>query len=193
MGGVACDLHGRSSLEGLYVAGEAAGSGVHGANRLASNSLLEGLVFGARAAEAMVADALEAPRAPRRPAGHGPTARGIEGGLAALRRGLQEQTWRHLGLSRDEGGLRALVEFLEGLRAGLPLLPASRQAAELKNLADVAMAMARSALFREESRGSHFRSDCPSTDPRFLGHTRLDARGPRLVPVEQKDTVEARC
>src|SRR4029077_12658884 len=56
MGGVATDLHGRSTLPGLYAAGEAAGTGVHGANRLASNSLLEGLVFGARAAEAMAAD-----------------------------------------------------------------------------------------------------------------------------------------
>ena len=193
MGGVASDLHARATLPGLYVAGEAACNGVHGANRLASNSLLEGLVFGARAAEAMEADANPEPRLTALPDPAPSRAKGApEAGEE--RRALQGQTWANLGLSRAGAGLRALLEFLQRLRGDLPATPQSRAEAELRNLVVVADAMTRSALFREESRGGHYRSDFPGVDDeRFLGHTCLDGRGLRLVPVEQPMPQEARC
>jgi L-aspartate oxidase len=191
MGGVASDLHGRSTLGGLYVAGEVACTGVHGANRLASNSLLEGLVFGARAAEAM----MECPAPPE--AGPSLPARAsgaAEVRLAQARASLRAGAWMHLGLTREKRGLEALLELVNGMNDQLSPCPKSRAAAELRNLADVATAMARSALFREESRGAHYRTDFPATDDRrFRGHTCLDARGPRLVPVEEPVPVEARC
>ncbi len=184
MGGVATDVQGRTTLPGLYAAGEVAGTGVHGANRLASNSLLEGLVFGARAAQAMVAEGaaepndgvLEAAPARGRP------------GMAAeeARRRVQSGAWDLLGLEREAGGLRRLVGELEEVRSALATAPHDRPSAEARNLADVAAAMAVSALFREESRGGHFRTDFPGTDDRrFLGHTLLDRHEPRLVEVDQ--------
>jgi L-aspartate oxidase len=178
MGGVATDLHGRATLPGLYAAGEVAATGVHGANRLASNSLLEGLVFGARAAEAMIGDA--APRAavvgaPPPPAASGP---------GADREHVRRRAWQDLGLLRDGPGLRALLEELRLLRRSGA--PADREGAETRNLVEVAAAMAACALFREESRGGHYRTDFPRTDDaRFRGHTLLDAAGPRLVPVDR--------
>jgi L-aspartate oxidase len=173
MGGVATDLHGRATLPGLYAAGEAAANGVHGANRLASNSLLEGLVFGARAAEAMAGDGNPVPpeSAPLVPELGAPDSSQLVTDVVALRRGA----WVQLGLERNGAGLRQLLGFLAVQRrshGGRP--PAHRAGAEARNLADVAWAMATSALFREESRGSHFRSDFPcADDARFLGHTRL--------------------
>jgi L-aspartate oxidase len=179
MGGVATDLHARATLPGLYAAGEVAATGVHGANRLASNSLLEGLVFGARAAEAMVADA---PPAPRAAVPGGSTNAATRADRADIRR----RTWESLGLERTREGLAELETFLEAARAGGAAAPRDRAAAETDNLADVAWAMTRSALFREESRGAHFRTDFPERDDaRFLGHTLLADGATRLTDVEQ--------
>jgi L-aspartate oxidase len=186
MGGVATDLHGHSTLPGLYAAGEVAATGVHGANRLASNSLLEGLVFGARAAEAMVED------------GHPPPAAGAaEAGLGAARPGppraeLQRRAWEGLGLERDASSLRELLGWLEGRRTEAAERR-GRAAAEDRNLADVARAMARCALFREESRGAHCRTDFPEADERFRGHSMLDAAGVRLADVDAPVPARARC
>src|SRR5207249_4280854 len=105
MGGVATDLFGRSTLPGLYASGECAGTGVHGANRLASNSLLEGLVFGARAAAAMAADESTDAGAPRPE----PVAAGAP---AIPPEELRPRAWEALGLERDEAGLRALLADL---------------------------------------------------------------------------------
>src|ERR1700723_121189 len=102
MGGIKTDLEGRSNLKGLYAAGEAACTGVHGANRLASNSLLEGLGFGARAAEAMLADglALEAPgEAPRT---HLPLSADEEAGVEEFITRLRAGMWAYAGLLRQE-------------------------------------------------------------------------------------------
>jgi L-aspartate oxidase len=186
MGGVATDLSGRSTLPGLYAAGEAAGTGVHGANRLASNSLLEGLVFGARASEAMAADpaiaavsSLPAPAAPPVPDA------GREGDPAAIVAKLRRRAWDSLGLERDGAGLRGLLDDLGALAAQVSAQPRQRAAAEARNLVDVAQSMAMGALFREESRGGHFRNDFPEPDDaRFLGHTLLTTEGPRLIPVD---------
>jgi L-aspartate oxidase len=197
MGGVATDLHGRAGLPGLYAAGEVAGTGVHGANRLASNSLLEGLVFGARAAEAMAGDENPAPAvrteaAP--PDGGEPAAPDA----SALRARLQGRAWEWLGLERDAEGLERLLGFLRDARAAGTLWggpdPADRAAAEARNLADVAEAMAASALFREESRGGHFRRDFPEPDDaRFRGHTLFEGRRPRLATAFRPADVGSRC
>jgi L-aspartate oxidase len=192
MGGVASDLFGRTSLPGLYAAGEAAGTGVHGANRLASNSLLEGLVFGARAAAAMADDdnppvAAAPDPLPTQDEGE----RAIEGGL---REELRRRTWQALGLERDAAGLAQLLGWLERVRPLLPASPRMREGAELRNLADAAWTMARCALFREESRGAHFRTDFPASDDRrYRGHTLLEAGGPRLADVEAPLLLGARC
>jgi len=203
MGGVATDLHGRTTLPGLYAAGEAAGTGVHGANRLASNSLLEGLVFGARAADAMASDRNPGPGLTSVP--EPPTARDTgrvpsPGEDTALGSGfsraeLRQQTWRCLGLERDAVGLEDLLTFLTR-PSGAPApaaRPAGRTEAEDRNLAAVAWAIATSALFRRESRGAHFRTDFPQPDDaRFRGHTLLEGGRPRTADVEEPLAAEAR-
>jgi len=190
MGGVATDLHARSTLPGLYAAGEAAGTGVHGANRLASNSLLEGLVFGARAAEAMASDQ-EPSVSPLPETERG----GGEGDRSpvTIREELQRRCWAALGLERDGAGLAALERWLHGCRATAPARPADRAAAEDRNLLDVAWAMAACARFREESRGSHYRTDFPRPDDRFRGHTLLEGGAPHLADVEAPIAERARC
>jgi L-aspartate oxidase len=192
MGGVATDLHGRTSLPGLYAAGEVAGTGVHGANRLASNSLLEGLVFGARAADAMAGDDNKAPGLPA-PA----SPPGVEegrGGAAPPRDELRRRTWQLLGLERNAAGLVEMLQFLEGHRRTAAARPADRTEAEDRNLADVAWAMTRSALFREESRGGHYRADFPQPDDaRFAGHTWLDRAGVRLVGLDVTASTVVGC
>jgi len=189
MGGVATDLQGRATLPGLYAAGEVAGNGVHGANRLASNSLLEGLVFGARAAESMAADDNPAPSESVCRPGPSPAPRPRQPGLSEE---VRRRTWEALGLERNATGLEDLLEFLETVRRPGVETPADREDAEDRNLVDVARAMAVSALFREESRGAHFRTDFPETDDaRFRGHTLLEPAGPRLVDVEVPTVVHA--
>jgi L-aspartate oxidase len=164
MGGVKTDLDGRTSIDGLYAAGEAACAGVHGANRLASNSLLEGLVFGARAAEAM------AGAAPRpRPSSAMPEDPGSELRADAdeLRRQLQTQNWQRFGIIRSESGIRQGLDFL----ASIPRFrPRNLQELELLNLLDCSTLMGSFALQRRESRGSQYREDFPEKDPRWAGY-----------------------
>jgi L-aspartate oxidase len=147
MGGVETDVAGRTSLPGLYAAGECAATGVHGANRLASNSLLEAAVFGARAgrAAALAADPGTAPF-PAEPAPMLPDA-----ALQQLRRAMS----RDAGVVRDAAGLKRLLAEIEALEAAhgraLPLI--------------AARLVARGALARRESRGGHFRADFPGLAP----------------------------
>jgi L-aspartate oxidase len=165
MGGIRTDVHGRTSLPGLYAAGEAACTGVHGANRLASNSLLEGLVFGALAAEAMVADVqLSDARSQLSEEGSGTVAGADEDGLVeGWIAELQGIMWRDAGLLRDGAGLRraraALAAMCETQPQGL-----MRRAVEARNLHTVAEVIVRAALGREESRGAHYRMDFPERD-----------------------------
>jgi L-aspartate oxidase len=168
IGGVRTDIDGATSLDGLFACGEVAGSGVHGANRLASNSLLEGAVFGRRAALRALHDIAERPAAPPRvratvaDAGNTPvgvTAEAIEG--------LRDAMWDGCGLVRDAAGLRrsrAAVEAIATAPAGDAL-----DGIRLHQSATTAALVCRSALLREESRGAHSRADFPSTRDSWHG------------------------
>ena len=165
MGGIRTDVHGRTSLPGLYAAGEAACTGVHGANRLASNSLLEGLVFGALAAEAMVEDVQLSGASSQFSDQGSSTVAGVdedglvEGWIAEL----QSLMWRDAGLLRDGAGLRRAQTALAAMRETLPR-GLTRRALEARNLHTVAEVIVRAALGREESRGPHYRIDFPQRD-----------------------------
>jgi len=143
IGGILTDLDGRSTLPGLFAAGECAATGVHGANRLASNSLLECLVFGRRAAEAALAEASAAPVA---------TEAAAEPARVPRERPVTPATRRQLW--EDAGVIRS-AEGLERLRRAEALLP---------------RLVAESALARRESRGCHFRADFPTEDEAFAAH-----------------------
>jgi len=176
MGGIRTDLEGRTSLAGLYAAGEAACTGVHGANRLASNSLLEGLVFGARAAQAMLADGL--PHAAVEPAGvkAASLSHAEEELVEIYITRLQRAMWADAGLLRHESSLlqgqAAQAECESGVEHLLQRGKASRRLAEAQALCLVARAILISALARTESRGAHYRSDYPRRDDaNFIKHS----------------------
>lgn len=193
MGGVQTNIWGETSLPGLYACGEVACTGVHGANRLASNSLLEGIVFGARIVRRIQqgpaleqiedrpvapgfvpdllvhpvdVDPLDAPEAPL--------------DLATL----QQLAWNNLGLVRTEQGLAEAVATLSHWQASLP--PARSIADhELHNLVLLGRLMAIAAQQRDESRGSHYRSDAPLTDPAWRRHIVVSTQAePVLMGVE---------
>ncbi|MBU2382690.1 MAG: FAD-binding protein, partial [Alphaproteobacteria bacterium] len=155
MGGVAADAEGRTGVPGLYAVGECAATGVHGANRLASNSLLEAAAFGRRAGRAAARESFAPPRSVATPML--PPAPGVES-LARLRRRMS----RDMGVVRDDAGMtRALRELAE------------IEAAEGASLAlTAARLMTEAALSRRESRGAHFRTDFPATAAR-AEHTRV--------------------
>src|SRR6266851_5426630 len=160
MGGVKTDVQGRTSLPGLYAAGEVACTGVHGANRLASNSLLEGLVFGVSTAETMVAEAPVAEtnfRAVPQATAAGSTPETTTERWIADLRGLM---WKDAGLLRDGNGLREAQRGLDALAVSMPR-GLFRRALEARNLHAVAGLIVASALGREESRGAHYRNDFP--------------------------------
>ena len=184
MGGIRTDLNGRTSVRGLYAAGEAACTGVHGANRLASNSLLEGLVFGARAAKSMLND--ELPPHNREASGEpsimaSPPEEAIEAHVSQL----QKAMWKHAGLLRDEGSLNRGQAELAGCETQIERIAregrTSRRLREAHSLCRVANAILCSALARNESRGGHYRSDYPRhDDERFLRHS-IFGRESRVV------------
>ena len=166
MGGIETDLDGRTSIAGLFAAGEAACTGVHGANRLASNSLLEGLVFGARAAEAM-AGLLATPALFAEP-GEPMPLRHDDAGDPPAAQAVRDLMWRHAGLLRSRDALHGLVARLSawwGCLARTRAAAASdREFRRLSSLVTVSLLIARAALRREESRGGHFRTDFPHRD-----------------------------
>jgi L-aspartate oxidase len=159
MGGIRTDVHGRSSLPGLFAAGEAACTGVHGANRLASNSLLEGLVFGALAAESMRSE-LSVASSQLSVKGGDAAVDEISGDVEGWIVELRKLMWQDAGLLRDEAGLRRAQAGLAALRERIPH-GLTRRAVEACNLHTLAEVMVQAALGREESRGAHFRADFP--------------------------------
>jgi L-aspartate oxidase len=155
MGGVVVDLAGRTSLERLYACGEVSRTGVHGANRLASNSLLEGLVFAERVARDMVG----VPSLDRQPPALEPwdVPQLLDRGAAQVAAdAIREVMWTNAGIARTAKGLRTAVARLAEIADRLPT-----GATEETNMVDTARLIAEAALLRKESRGGHFRTDFP--------------------------------
>ena len=175
IGGVKVDLHGRTSIPGLWGAGEVTSSGLHGANRLASNSLLEGLVFGAWAAEdmnsALTAQGpvrLEVPHIPRH---SGPSPRRQPLDVADIRNTLRSLLTRRVGTTRDAAGLadaKRQVDYWCGYV--LPHTFNDPEGWTLQNMLTISRLMISAATQREESRGVHTRTDFPETSPDWLKH-----------------------
>lgn len=183
MGGVRTDTYGRTSVPGLYAVGEVACTGLHGANRLASNSLLEGLVYGGRVADLLddapdsaLSDPVVA-RATTEADSSGawqvPAAVDLSDAAEAEaynRSDLQALMWESVGLRRTAHGLREALDTLRGWRTPEVI---DAKASEDANLLLVARAVTASALRRTESRGGHFRADFPATDPAQATHSGL--------------------
>lgn len=162
MGGVVTDLAGRSTLPRLYAVGEVARTGVHGANRLASNSLLEGLVFAERVARDLAQTPVDLPT-PAPSEWQVPILTDRGAALVAADE-IRQLMWDHASIARTAAGLRRCVNELQ--RIGDRLAPG---ATEERNLHTTATLMAEAALLRKESRGGHFRSDFPRTRRKWQG------------------------
>jgi L-aspartate oxidase len=182
IGGVRVDVDGRTSLPGLYASGECAASGLHGANRLASNSLLEGLVFSRRIARVLAEDAIETPTA-RVVSGPGETASLV--GLERARATLQSIMADWVGVARSEGSLREASDILAGMARMLDASMTRPFELEMQNMVTLATLITHAAWCRTETRGTHGREDFPKRDD---AHWRLHTvwrRGaePTTVPV----------
>lgn len=162
MGGIVTDLAGRSSLDRLYACGEVSRTGVHGANRLASNSLLEGLVFAERVARDMV-NQPRLPRVPRAADFEVPRLRD-RGAAQVAADEIRQVMWTHASIDRNAKGLREARKALDAIRARL-----SPGATEEINMAETARLIVDAALMRRESRGGHYRSDFPKPKNKWRG------------------------
>jgi L-aspartate oxidase len=173
IGGVSTDLEGRTSLPGLWACGEVASTGVHGANRLASNSLLEGVVFGERVALQLINPTIGGPRdAPRMLPIELPPGLGGDDREACFRE-VGGLLWDDVGIVRERRGLETAVRRFEAWRDRSEPPAESGLASPSANAALTALLIARAALSREESRGAHFRSDFPRPSPRWKYHQGL--------------------
>jgi L-aspartate oxidase len=171
MGGIATDTYGQTSLYGLYACGEAACTGVHGANRLASNSLLEGIVFGQRIVD-KVEEILY-----RRSITIEEIFKQYDPGLVyqpsggtiepqQARKELQDIMWQRVGIIRDEAGLKEANTMVEEIYNGLAVGSSPLDYYEVVNMLTVARVIIQAALWRKESRGAHWRADYPKRDDR---------------------------
>lgn len=166
MGGIRTNLDGATNVPGLLACGECACTGVHGANRLASNSMLEGLVFGIRTVQAAIAASKNMPEVTSAdvPAGRVPATHYSEAEIEAARTQLQETMWERVGMVRSGAGVLQAIEILDELQARFGMPSPARESIELANMIAVARLVAHAALVREESRGAHYRSDFPRLD-----------------------------
>ncbi len=177
IGGLAVGLDARTTVDGLLACGEAASTGVHGANRLASNSLLEGLVFGA-VAGAQAGESAHSAREPQRPIrmrySFGPSPR-TELDLTDVRNSLRAVMWRNAGIERTGPRLEETLEIIDfWARYVMDKAFDDRFGWEAQNMLTFARCLAQAAAARKESRGVHFRGDYPTTDSdRYLGHVTL--------------------
>lgn len=170
IGGIKTSLTGATSIQGLYAAGEVACSGIHGANRLASNSLLEGLVFGARAGEAVVdssskhavdASTVQSALVKRLP--EWITRRSVfPAALATAAHQLKDAMWNQVGIVRDQASLTQALKLLDRWEPLLTSPIVTQAEGEFKNLVTVALLIVQAALLRKNSIGVHYRSDDPS-------------------------------
>ena len=179
MGGIITDTWGASSIRGLYAVGESSSTGVHGANRLASNSLLECFVFGVRLAEKVAQDLIEDEHKnsdryfythfdPIKPN----TSDHLQNRIAIIRQELRELTWRAAGICREAEALsEAIAQIIDFQQEIMNLRSNTRLWVETRNLIDFAYLLVKSALFRTESRGAHFRIDYPNTESDWKIHT----------------------
>jgi L-aspartate oxidase len=170
IGGVAADLDGRTSLPGLFACGEASCTGMHGANRLASNSLLEGVVVGTRTGRAASAEGAEryGGEVACREAARGEHNADVD--LEDLRKSLVSRTWRRVGIQRDGAGLREAADAIARWRHFLARVNLfGRAGFELTNMLLLGALVTATALRREESRGTHGRTDFPALDERLKG------------------------
>jgi L-aspartate oxidase len=182
MGGIRTDLWGRSTLPGLYAAGEVACTGVHGANRLASNSLLEGLVFGARAGEAANIDSSKFKVPSSKPTNEQLGTWDLEPGTSistAVRKRVKRVMWERVGILRDKVSLqRAIREFEQ--------IASSKLSTSSRNFVTLASLVAKAALWREESRGGHYRTDFPEQREEFRVHS-VQRLGAKIDTIPQMD------
>jgi len=167
MGGIAVDTNGAASLKGLWACGEVSATGIHGANRLASNSLLEGLVFGARVAKDIGRDVR-----PSAPSTLHPLPR--LGGLdlrpeeEAIYAHIREMMWQHAGLVRSAEGLQEALGVVASRQSAFAV--GAPPSLTLRNVVSVAKLVCTAALMRKESRGGHFRADFPEAAPETKRH-----------------------
>lgn len=198
MGGVRTDLDGRTNIPGLLACGEAACTGVHGANRLASNSMLEGLVFGIRTVESAVQwkeenaqnGAGQHARQLVKQSAQSNTPSAISGErLAQARKRVQELMWKYVGLVRSAEGLKRALEELNRLFQEFGKPAPTREAIELANMINSGWLITRAALERKESRGAHYRTDFPRPSQEWQCHLLLREEAGELViehaPVKQ--------
>jgi L-aspartate oxidase len=191
MGGVRTDLNGATSLPGLFAAGEVACSGVHGANRLASNSLLEGLVFGTRAARAATEFASRL-----RAVSVVPSVKELEGNALCeledaekLRSSLRRLMWGKVGLVRTRDSLASATAQLSRWARSVSRFFGTRTALEVRNMIQVAQCIAEAALWRENSVGAHYRADFPEKiRPGWRQHSQVAQVKERVMAVEESRT-----
>jgi L-aspartate oxidase len=187
MGGVRTDLFGRTSLEGLFAIGETAATGVHGANRLASNSLVEGIVFGRRAAEVLT-DSIRSPHGTVHLAGAADSGTQHTSDSLQYRSSIRKDMVQGAGVIRTRDGLAQLVRTLDDARPTVSSLTEDECATA--NIAQLAQLVATTASQREESRGAHFRSDFPQPVDSWQVHQHCYRNDEGYLCIDQSAVVD---